>query len=158
MRLMGSSLFTMVIREKLTNNNAGQGRGWHTSAKDRKTFDSKVAQSMIVTFDDEGTMAYAPFAESLAGTQLTDLVSLTVTRVLGPNERLWDADSILRGNSKQLLDAIVGTGLLKDDNPKYVSLVIGFQDKTRREIGPCIEVGFFETLNGNAIDSPVKPE
>jgi hypothetical protein len=158
MRLLGNHLFTMVIREKLTNNNAGQGRGWHTSAKDRKTFDKKIAESMIVTYDDEGTMAYAPFAESLAGTQLSDLVALTVTRVLGPKERYWDADSILRGNSKQMLDAIVGTRLLADDNPKYVSLVIGYQDKDRREVGPCIEVGFYETLDGSAVDnvSPVE--
>ena len=153
MRPMGNHLFTMVIKEKLSNNNQGQGRGWHKSAKDRKTMDQKVGQSMIVTYDGD-EMQYAPFAESLAGTQLSDLVVLTVTRVLGKGERKWDADSILRGNSKQLLDAIVGTKLLKDDNPKYVALVIGMQDDTRREIGPLIEVGFYETLDGNALDTP----
>ncbi len=158
MRLLSNHLFTMVVKEKLTNNNAGQGRGWHKSAKDRKTMDTKVGQSMIVTYDDDGVMAYAPFSESLAGTQLSDLVVLTVTRVLGPKERLWDADSVLRGNSKQLLDAIVGTGLLKDDNPKYVALVIGDQDKERREIGPLIEVGFYEAIDGNALDSLGKSE
>lgn len=153
MRLMGNHLFTMVIKEKLSNNNAGQGRGWHKSAKDRKTMDQKVGQSMIVTYDGD-EMQYAPFAESLGGTQLSDLVVLIVTRVLGKGERKWDSDSILRGNSKQLLDAIVGTKLLKDDNPKYVSLVIGMQDDTRREIGPLIEVGFYETLDGNTLDTP----
>ena len=153
MRLLGNALFTMVIKEKLTNNNAGQGRGWHKSANDRKIFEEKVPQSMIVTSDEtERTMSYAPFSESLLGTQLSDLVVLVVTRVLGPKERLWDADSVLRGNSKQMLDAIVATGLLKDDNPKYVALVIGNQDKDRREIGPLIEVGFYEAVDGNALD------
>ncbi len=79
---------------------------------------------------------------------------MVVTRVLGKGERLWDADSVLRGNSKQMLDAIVGSKLLKDDNPKHVALVIGMQDDTRREIGPLIEVGFYETLDGNALDAP----
>jgi len=152
MRLLGPHLFTMVLKEKLTNNNAGQGRGWHRSAKDRKTMDAKVSQSMIVTYNEDGTMSYAPFSESLAGTQLSDLVVLIVTRVLGKGERKWDADSVLRGNSKQMLDAIVGSRLLADDNPKYVALVVGMQDDTRREIGPLIEVGFYSAIDGNALD------
>ena len=154
MRLLGKKLFDISVKTKLKNNNQGQGRSWHHTAKDRKDFDKLVPEAMVLTYDDEtGELSAAPFSESLAGVQLSDLVALTVTRILGKGERLWDADSVLRGSAKQLLDAIVGTGLLADDNPKYVSLVIGMQDDTQRELGPRIDVGFYETVNGKALDS-----
>ena len=154
MRLLGKKLFDISVKTKLKNNNQGQGHHWGSTAKDRKEFDRLVADSMVLTFDDEtGELSAAPFSESLSGVQLSDLVSLTITRVLGKGERLWDNDSILRGSAKQLLDAIVGTGLLADDNPKYVSLVVGLQDDTQRELGPRIDVGFYETVDGKALDS-----
>jgi len=143
----------MIIKENLSNNNQGQGRSWHKSAKDRKTMDSRVAESMIAVIDED-KLSVAPFVDSLAGTQLSDLVVLIITRVLGKNQRLWDSDSVLRGSAKQMIDAIVGTGLLKDDSPKHVALVIGQQDDSRREEGPMIEVDFYQVVNGSL---PIKP-
>lgn len=65
---------------------------------------------------------------------------VTITRVLGKGERLWDADSVLRGNAKQLLDALVDAGYFVDDGPKYISEVTGRQDDSRRGDGPAIQV------------------
>ena len=153
MRYMGNHLFKIVVKHNLSNNNAGQGRSWHKSAKDRKDFDRKIADSMVVTYEDSKVYA-APFADTLSGTQLTDLLVLVVTRVLGKNQRLWDSDSVLRGSSKQLIDAIVATGLVADDSPKHIALCIGQQDNSRREDGPLIEIDFYEAINGNL---PIKP-
>ena len=115
--------------------------------------DSRVAESMIAVIDED-KLSVAPFVDSLAGTQLSDLVVLIITRVLGKNQRLWDSDSVLRGSAKQMIDAIVGTGLLKDDSPKHVALVIGQQDDSRRDEGPMIEVDFYQVVNGSL---PIKP-
>ena len=65
---------------------------------------------------------------------------VTITRILGKGERRWDADSVLRGNAKQLLDALVDAGFFFDDGPQWITEVFGKQDDSRRESGPAIEV------------------
>lgn len=142
MRFLGETMFTMVIDAKLSNSNSGQGRSWHMSAKDRKEFAKLVPKSMVVV-DDHDPVA---FEDSLKGITLSDPVALIVTRVLGPRERLWDSDSVLRGNAKQVIDAVVATGLIADDGPKHVALTVGVQDDSRREQGPSIEISFLEVV------------
>ena len=155
MRLLGPHLFTLNLKTRLTNNNNGQSRQWYKSAKERKDMDGVVAKSMVTTFDEDGKMFYAPFSDTLAGTQLTDLVVIVITRVLAPRQKLMDTCSLGRGNSKALIDAIVGTGLLKDDSPRYLALTIFQQDETRRELDGMVEVAFYETINGSL---PITPE
>lgn len=155
MRLLGDHLFTICLKTRLSNNNDGQGRHWGKSAKIRKEMDQVLAQSMVTSYDDDGKFYYAPFADTLAGTQLTDLVAIVVTRVLAPKQRLMDVCSLGRGSSKQIIDSIVATGLIKDDSPKYLSLVIFQQDSERRELGGLTEVAFYETINGSL---PITPE
>ncbi len=71
-------------------------------------------------------------------------VKLTLTRILGPNQRLWDADSVLRGNAKQLVDSLVAVGWFHDDSMKYITQVIGAQDATQRENGPAVLIEVFK--------------
>jgi len=155
MRLLGPHLFTLNLKTRLTNRNDGQGRHWGASHKARKEMDKIVSQSMVTSYDEGGVMYYAPFSESLAGTQLTDLVSIVITRVLAPKQKLMDVCSLGRGNSKQIIDAIVATGLLKDDSPRYLALTIFQQDDTRRELDGMVEVAFYQTINGAL---PITPE
>ncbi len=70
-------------------------------------------------------------------------VKITLTRILGPNQRLWDADSVLRGNAKQLIDSLVAVGWFHDDSMKYIVQVIGAQDATQRENGPAVSIEVF---------------
>lgn len=112
---------------KLTNRNNGQGRHWSVSAKASKEADAAVREAMNVP-------RVQPYDCP---------VSLVITRILGPRERLWDEDSILRGNAKQILDAMVSRGWFHDDGPRWISSVVGRQDATQRGIGPCVSIDIF---------------
>ena len=106
----------IVIQVKPTNRNDGQGRTWHGSHRERATMALLVPRR----------------AQPFAGP-----VRLTLVRRLGLRERLWDADSIGRGNAKQLIDALVGAGWLHDDGPKFVSEVDYRQNDNDRANGPA---------------------
>ena len=108
------------ISKALTNGNKGRGGSWHHSSKDRKEFERLLAGHKTPTF--------------------RGVVSIEVIRVLGKNERLWDADSIGRGNAKELIDAMVAVGIFTDDSPKYISNCHYRQKADRREVGPVVIV------------------
>ena len=57
---------------------------------------------------------------------------------MGKGERLWDADSVLRGNAKQLIDALADAGYFHNDGPKWITEAIGRQDAGQRQNGPAI--------------------
>jgi hypothetical protein len=65
---------------------------------------------------------------------------VTVTRVLGKGQRLWDSSSIGRGNYKELEDALVACGWFVDDSPKHITRTLFRQDESRREEGPFTEI------------------
>ena len=149
MRCLGDEMFTLVVDTPLTNRNDGQGHHWGRTNRDRKKA-QKLIEECVVRVDhptEEGTAIDTPFKDILGNVQLSEPVTLIVTRVLGPNQRLVDQDSLLRGNCKQLIDAIVASGLLADDKPKHVALVVGVQDDSRREQGPCTEITFLAVEN-----------
>jgi len=120
-----AKILTRAIRIKMTNGNDGRGGRWFSSAKVRKEIEALLR------------------AEGLTRKPFEGLVSVKLTRVLGKNERFWDADSILRGNSKELIDALVAVGWFYDDGPKFISEVTGAQDASRREEGPIVIVEVF---------------
>lgn len=74
-------------------------------------------------------------------------VRLTVTRVLGKGQRLWDFDSVLRGSYKELQDALVACGFFVDDSPAYITQVLGKQDANNRHLGPCVEIEIKEVAD-----------
>lgn len=116
----------VILPLDLTNNNKGQGHKWYSSAKERV----KMEQLLI----KEGHKR-KPFSFP---------VKLRMTRILGPKQRLWDAPNFWRGNSKQLIDAMVAMGWFKDDNTKWIKEPVeGIQDPSQREIGPAVRVELF---------------
>lgn len=107
---------------ELTNGNDGRGSKWFSSAKVRKSIEETLR------------------AMGLDRQPFDAPVNVHITRILGKNQRLWDADSILRGNSKELIDALVAVGWFHDDGPKYIKAVTADQDATQRENGPSVIV------------------
>ena len=118
-------LLDVTLPIELTNGNDGRGSKWFRTASVRKKIEATVRllHSQRV-----------PFAEC---------VTLSLTRILGRGQRLWDSDSILRGNSKELIDALVVCGWFHDDSPKWIAETHACQDATQRENGPAVRVQVF---------------
>jgi len=109
----------------LTNGNDGRGSKWFSSAKLRKQFEAKFRSCGL-----ERTPFDVP-------------VTLTVTRVLGPGQRLWDASSCGRGSWKEIEDALVAIGWFRDDGPKWITEVRFRQHAGSRDRGPALIVEVF---------------
>lgn len=107
---------------KPTNGNDGRGHKWYRTAAVRDKIASRLRWLGLTR---------EPFDVP---------VSLTLTRVLGKGERKWDADSIGRGNAKELIDSLVSLGWFHDDGPRWIRSVDYRQDDTRRDVGPCWEI------------------
>jgi hypothetical protein len=123
---METAILTEVLPIELTNGNDGRGGKWFKTAKVRKKLES-------------------PNLASKAGPQPVRFrVRIRLTSVLRAIQRLWGANSIGRGNSKELIDALVVCGWFTDDSPKYVKGCDFRQDDTMRELGPAI---LFESLS-----------
>ena len=114
-----------TIKLNLTNGNDGQGRAWYRTASTRKAIEQQLK------------------VQDLKRDAFDFPVKITLTRILGPNQRLWDADSVLRGNAKQLIDSLVAVGWFHDDSMKYIAQVIGAQDAKQRENGPAVLIEVF---------------
>lgn len=113
---------TFKIPFELTNGNDGRGNKWFSSANLRKQFESDLRKLRMVRTP-------YPFP-----------VKVEVWRVLGKGQRLWDYDSIGRGNAKEIFDALVACGWFHDDSPRYITGVVYEQDISRRKQGPFIEI------------------
>jgi hypothetical protein len=112
---------------ELTNNNAGRTQHFGRSASQRRKYERIIRAE----FGQQ-----RPFDVP---------VQIVVIRVLGKKQRVWDYSSVLRGNWKEIEDAIVACGFLHDDGPDYVKLVIGVQETLERERGPCVDVLFLRS-------------
>lgn len=113
-------LHIVILPIELTNGNDGRGSKWFSSAKARKTIEATLHAHRRTPF--------------------TVPVHLTLTRILGAGQRLWDNDSIGRGNAKELIDSLVALGWFHDDKPKWIFGVDYRQDDKRRSLGPAVEV------------------
>lgn len=119
-------LLDVTLPIELTNNNQGQGHKWFSSAKARK----KLEESLLLL-----RQRREPFEIP---------VKVVITRILGKNQRLWDSSSVLRGNYKQLEDAMVSIGWFHDDSPKYITVTLGLQDANQRDKGPAVRIQIFK--------------
>lgn len=120
---MGKEISLVVtLPIELTNGNDGRGGKWFSSAKVRKKIESVLRQM------------------NLERTPFEFPVTIHLTRILGKNQRFWDADSKLRGNSKELIDALVAVGWFHNDGPSYVVEVTASQDASQRANGPATVV------------------
>jgi len=119
---------TIILPFELTNGNDGRGSKWFSSAKLRKGFEKTLRQL--------GLTKAEPYAHP---------VNITVTRILGRKQSLWDSSSIGRGNWKEIEDALVACGWFVDDGPKCIKRTTFEQDDTRRNIGPKVQVEIIPT-------------
>ena len=122
---MSKLLHEMTLPLKLTNSNDGQGKAWYRTAKQRREIESLLRAN---------GHARQPFRSP---------VSLRIVRVIGPKQRLWDADSILRGSAKQLIDSLVAVGWFADDKPEWIQQVVGDQVVDRAN-GPAVIVQVYD--------------
>ena len=113
------------LRMPLTNGNDGRGTTWFPTAKVRREFAEYLA------------------SEKLKRQPFEHPVSLRIVRLIGRKQRRFDEDSLLRGNSKELIDALVEAGWFKDDSPKYILQVLGSQELDR-ENGAAIRVEVYD--------------
>ena len=127
--------FTIQIYRELNNGNVGRSKHWSSAHRERQAW-RKSLDSAVVIMPDGVTSAFYSHVVSPPSYQQ----GLIVRRVLGKKARYWDADSVLRGNCKEMLDSLCEAGFCKDDNIKYIPWVIGDQDADRREIGPFTEI------------------
>jgi len=84
-----NKMITLEIPIPLTNNNDGQSRHWSKANQHKQTFAKTLAIMRMKATPPERKQR------------------VTITRILGKGQSLWDADSVLRGNAKQLLDSLV---------------------------------------------------
>lgn len=118
-------MIDLVLPIELTNGNDGRGSKWFSSAKVRKRIEMELAYLRRNPFNDPTVV--------------------TITRILGKNQRLWDNDSIGRGNAKELVDALVALGWWHDDNPQWIAQVDYRQDASQRDTGPAVHIRVTET-------------
>lgn len=112
---------TLTLPIELTNGNEGRSKHWGAAASRRKSYERLVR--LAVQPKDRVTIETP--------------VKLTLTRVLGKGQRLYDADSLGRGNAKEIIDALVAAGFLPDDGPKHVVACEYRQDASQRQHGPA---------------------
>lgn len=63
---------------------------------------------------------------------------VTITRVLGPRQQRFDRDNLF-ASVKGLLDALRIKGVIFDDTPGWVDLVVT-EDESRRSDGPAVRI------------------
>jgi hypothetical protein len=130
-------LRTIELPIELTNNNTGRTQHFGRSASQRKKYERIIRAK----FGQQ-----VPFASK---------VEIVVQRVLAARQRLWDFSSVLRGNWKEIEDALVACGFMHDDGPEYIGLCIGDQDAETRltSDGGFVRVYFLDagTLNARVV-------
>jgi hypothetical protein len=109
---------------RLANNNGGRGGSYHASATFRKKCEGHLRAWGLAA-----KPVRFPFP-----------VRVRVIRVLGPHERKWDTSSILRGNYKEIEDALVAIGWFPNDSPDWIVETLPDQDDSQRGFGPAIVI------------------
>jgi hypothetical protein len=130
-------LRTIELPIELTNNNTGRTQHFGRSASQRKKYERIIR---------------AKFGQQVP---FSSKVEIVVQRVLAARQRLWDESSILRGNWKEIEDALVACGFISDDGPNYVGMCVGVQDAETRlaSEGGFVRVYFLDagTLNVRSV-------
>jgi hypothetical protein len=155
--LDGILIGEIEIPMKLKNNNQGQGRHWSGSHKERLEASQAVAEARVWQPATKESRTWKSLPEWTRKLHFgkDEKLGLVVWRILGKRERLWDADSVLRGNYKQIQDALIEAGLAEDDSPKYIEWVLGRQDDSIREQGPKVLVEVYRVPFNSAFNERV---
>jgi len=115
---------TLTLPIELTNGNEGRSKHWSGAAKRRRQYEAIIRLMHARNHLRDPEPVRTP-------------VKITITRVLGRGQRLYDADSLGRGNAKEIIDALVAAGFLPDDGPKHVVSCEYRQDASQRQHGPA---------------------
>ena len=152
--LDGMLIAEIEIPMKLKNNNQGQGRHWSGSHKERREASEAVSNARVWQPATKQSQVYQRLSEWTREPHIgkNEKLGLVVWRILGKRERLWDADSVLRGNYKQIQDALIEAGLAEDDSPKYIEWVLGRQDDSIRDQGPKVLVEVYRVPFNSAFN------
>lgn len=143
MKIDSELLFTITIDKELKNGNTGRTKHFSQAIKEKKQWVQALGNADVETVTGIVYPLPAFIQDVMLGSPIQQKVGIVVNRVLGKRQRQWDSDSILRGNFKECLDSVVGSGLLSDDNTKYVAWCVGLQDDTRKSEGPFVELLFY---------------
>ncbi len=128
---MAAPLISVTLPIEMTNGNTGRGTSFWQSYQRRQRYEHTLK------------------CLKLERTPFDHPVRLRLTRILGSRQRLWDADSVLRGSAKELVDSLVAVGWFHDDGPKWIVLAEGLQDDSQRKAGPATLVEVFDgTITG----------
>jgi hypothetical protein len=125
-RKRGELLHSIVLPINLSNDNGGRSQHWSKANKRKKECLQALADGLHYRTK-----------------HFPNGVTLMITRILGKGQKLWDADSVLRGSAKEIIDSLVQSGWFYDDGPEYISGVSGNQDETRRSEGPAVQITVF---------------
>jgi hypothetical protein len=112
--------WTIFLPDQLKSQNLFEHRtaSWRMRNKERLHFETVIHMALL----EQGFRSGTPHA----GKQ-----RLTITRHLGPRQRLWDDAFGNGGSTKQLVDAIKRLGWMTDDSPRWLKGVL-IQDPSRR--------------------------
>ena len=123
------------------NGNRGQSKHWGSHQDARKKAASALRSATFMAKTEDGAWHEVMPSEC----HIDQRVDVWATRVLGPGDRSWDPDSILRGvGAKALIDAIVDAQVLSGDSSKHVRYCLGDQCSNMRNIGPKWILEFFK--------------
>ena len=125
---MAKCLLSIWLPVELTNRNDGQGHHWARTSAAKKQLRAQLNHRKRKPFDVR--------------------VDVVLTRILGKGQRLWDPDSIGRGNAKQIVDALTDLGWWHDDSAKWIRNFDYRQDDSQRKSGPSVRVDVYE-IGGN---------
>lgn len=124
----GEPLITVTLPIELTNNNGGRTQHFAKSASFRRKVELQLRGLGHV---------YSP---------LPYPVWYRVTRILGKRQKFWDQSSGLRGNWKEIEDAMVACGWFKDDSYEWVREVRFDQFKPQEPKLPAVKIELFAVL------------
>lgn len=123
--ILGSLIHSATLPIELTNSNDGRGFSFHRTDKRRNTI--------------EGTLRVLGYQRA----PFEFPVNLRITRILGKRQKLWDADSILRGSAKELVDSLVAVHWFHDDGQEWIKNVVGSQEVPEKRDQPMVRVDVF---------------
>jgi len=119
-------ILKFTIDKQLKNGNQGRSKHWSSAHKDKQEWMQKIRTAKIL--DSSGGHLDIEHIQTIE-----ERVDLIITRHLGKGQRFWDADSVLRGNAKELIDSLVAFKVIPDDNTKHVGWTLGLQSSTARD-------------------------
>lgn len=136
-------LMTFTIGKELKNGNNGQTKHFSVSHKEKKEWLIALGNADVDVNGIEMSVDTLK-EEVLDNRPIACMVGIVVERFLGKRQRLWDSDSVLRGNCKQAIDSFVTHEILSDDSMKHVSWTLGIQNADDKDNGPYTKLHFYE--------------